>query len=255
MSAPRGGPGAGEINHAYYDREQPGREDYRRYMAAPRWRMRLLLGALAGATPARLADLGCATGAVVGELRAAFPGARFTGLDLSPAQIEANRRREPDGDWQVADLSRPDELPAGLLGCFDTLVSTEVIEHLDDPGALLRCAARLGAPGARLLLTTQSGPVRETERRVGHIRHFTGAELSALLRANGWRPVRVWNAGWPFHDLSKWVANRDPDSMMERFSERPYGWRERFICWGLRIAFRFNSNRRGAQLFALAEKA
>ncbi len=251
MSGP---PDAGAANRAYYDREQRGREDYRRLMAAPLWRMKLLLAALSEARGERVADLGCATGAMIEELRAARPGASYCGFDLSPAQIESNRVRHPHGDWRVADLSKPEALPADLLARFDTLVSTEVIEHLDDPGALLRSAARLAAPGARLVLTTQSGAVRETERRVGHIRHFTAGEMRALLLENGWKPLRVWNAGWPFHDLSKWVANLNPDAMMERFSERPYGWRERFVCRALRFAFRFNSSRRGAQLLAAAEK-
>lgn len=251
MSRP---PDAGAANRAYYDREQLGREDYRRLMAAPLWRMKILRGALEETRGERIADLGCATGAVIEELRADRPAAHYTGLDLSPGQIESNRARLPRGDWRVADLSKPEELPADLLGRFDTLISTEVIEHLDDPGALLRAAARLAAPGARLVLTTQSGKLRETERRVGHIRHFTAGEMRALLIENGWKPVRVWNAGWPFHDLSKWVANLNPDAMMERFSERPYGWKERFVCWALRVAFRLNSNRRGAQLFAVAEK-
>ena len=65
--------------------------------------------------------------------------------------------------------------------------------------------------------------------------------------------MRIWNTGFPFHDLSKWYANRDPDRSLEQFGERAYGMRENVICWALRQAFRFNSRRRGAQLFAVAE--
>ncbi|HNI61811.1 MAG TPA: hypothetical protein PKW11_17855, partial [Pseudomonadota bacterium] len=104
------------------------------------------------------------------------------------------------------------------------------------------------------LLSTQSGKVRETERRIGHQRHFTVAEMSALLDRAGWQPIRVYNCGFPFHDLSKWYANRDPDASMQQFAGGKYGLREDVLCFLLRLAFRFNSRSHGAQLFAVARK-
>ena len=96
--------------------------------------------------------------------------------------------------------------------------------------------------------------MRETERRVGHVRHFSRDDMLSLLSAAGFCPVRVWNCGFPFHDLSKWYANRDPDRSMARFGDRPYGVWETTIAALLRVAFTLNSRRRGAQLFALARR-
>jgi hypothetical protein len=104
-------------------------------------------------------------------------------------------------------------------------------------------------------LSTQSGPVRETERRVGHHRHFKSAEMRELLSENGFTALRVWNSGFPFHDLSKWYANRDPDAMMREFAGQRYGIKQDLLCLLLRAAFRLNSQSRGAQLFAVAERA
>ena len=42
--------------------------------------------------------------------------------------------------------------------------------------------------------------------------------------------------------------------MMRQFSGRPYGWKEKLICFLLRCAFKFNSNKRGWQLLAVARK-
>jgi hypothetical protein len=89
---------------------------------------------------------------------------------------------------------------------------------------------------------------------VGHIRHFTAGDISELLAAAGWRPEKVWNGGFPFHDWSKKIANRNPDRMLARFGSGKYGWRERLACALLRAAFRFNSRRSGWQLFAVARK-
>jgi len=130
--------------------------------------------------------------------------------------------------------------------------------------AALNSAVVIGAAAARAMIwrtrrriavSTQSGRIGETERRVGHVRHFTSDEMARVLRDAGWRPVRVWNAGFPFHDLSKWYANRDPDASMRRFGERSYSWQEDLVCLGLRLAFQLNSSRRGAQLFAVGRRA
>ena len=129
-----------------------------------------------------------------------------------------------------------------------------MIEHVDDPAAFLRNAAALAAPGATLLLSTQSGPVHETERSVGHVRHFCRSTMETLLKQSGWEPVRVWNAGFPFHDLSKWWANRNPYASIQRFGNCRYGPFERAICAALRLAFLFNTHSRGAQLFVVARR-
>ena len=42
---------------------------------------------------------------------------------------------------------------------------------------------------------------------------------------------------------------------MARFGQRAYGWRENLVCIALRLAFRLNSRRRGAQVFATARRS
>lgn len=247
---------ASELNREYYDVLTPGKEDYWLKMAAPRARVATFLGLLESFPPCRLADAGCGSGQLLLDIQSRWPSTSLTGLDLSPALVHDNRRRNPEIDWHVLDLgSRSLQLPTGV-GDFDVVTSSEVIEHVDDPRAFLANCAQLVRPGAgRLLLSTQSGPIRETERRVGHQRHFSRVEMESLLRETGWKPVRVWNAGFPFHDLSKWYANRDPEGSMRRFGEGRYGLYERVLCAGLRLAFQANSQSRGAQLYAVAARA
>jgi SAM-dependent methyltransferase len=244
-----------EINREYYERSSPGRDDYWRKMAAPRSRVRVLLRALERLGPANVVDLGCGNGVLLREIRARHPDSRLCGIDLSREQIQENRRERSWADWQIADLDGSVQFEAPLVGGFDTVIASEVIEHLDRPDCLLRNAFALVRPGGHLLLTTQSGPVRETERRVGHRRHFSVREMHDLLTDAGWQSERVWNEGFPFHDLSKWYANRNPDVSMARFGQNAYGRREDLVCLALRLAFRLNSRRRGAQLFAIARRS
>jgi 2-polyprenyl-3-methyl-5-hydroxy-6-metoxy-1,4-benzoquinol methylase len=246
---------AARVNLEHYQRDLAGQDDYWRLMAAPRFRVETLLGLVAESGASSLVDLGCGSGRLLAEVAERFPGMELAGIDLSPRLTERNAAERPEVAWHTLDLDRPLPRLPDLEGRFEAVVASEVIEHVDHPDVVLRNAAALAAPGALLLLSTQSGPLRETERRVGHVRHFSRDEMTRLLVETGWDPVRVWNAGFPFHDLSKRWANRDPDATMERFGDRPYGPRERLVCAALRLAFVFNSRRRGAQLFAVARRA
>jgi 2-polyprenyl-3-methyl-5-hydroxy-6-metoxy-1,4-benzoquinol methylase len=253
-AADPGTPAASEANRLYYDSASPGRDSYWRKMAAPRFRVATLLRLVAESGADSLVDLGCGNGQLLREVAARHPRMALAGLDLSAAQVAANRQRHPEIDWAACDLARPLPADSDLAGRFGVVIAAEIIEHVAEPEALLANALRLARPGGQLLLSTQSGPVRETERRVGHVRHYTAAEMSALLEACGWRPRRAWNCGYPFHDLSKWYANRDPERTLAQFGQAEYGWKENLVCFGLRLAFRLNSNRRGAQLFAVAAR-
>lgn len=235
-------------NTAFYGETNRGQQDYWRYMAAPRHRVRVLRRAIRRLRPSSVVDLGCGGGQLLEALDNGTLD--LAGIDLSEAQIEDNRTRLPHIEWHAADLAA--ELPPDLAArSYDVIVCSELVEHLDEPARLLAGARALGT---HLVLSTQSGPVRPTEVRVGHVRHYSRSEMAELLRTAGWEPVRVWNTGFPFHDLSKWVANRRPDAAMDRFGGEAYGPVEHTVSAALRIAFRLNSHRRGAQLFAIARR-
>jgi 2-polyprenyl-3-methyl-5-hydroxy-6-metoxy-1,4-benzoquinol methylase len=244
-----------ELKREHYQTLSQGRDDYWRKMAAPRHRVAEIIGLLRDSPPRSLVDLGCGNGRLLEELSKRLPVEDLAGIDLSTSQIESNHRRNPRIEWISLDLEKPLPVSLKLAGRFEVVVASEIVEHLASPEELLRRAAELAKPRTgRLVLSTQSGPIRETERRVGHVRHFAADEIRALLARTGWTPVRVWNTGFPFHDLSKWWANLDPDGAMERFGRGAYGVREKAIALLLRVAFTLNSRSRGNQLFAVARR-
>jgi len=245
-----------DLNREYYLTDSPGRADYWRFMAAPRFRLETFLTEISDSSPGAIVDLGCGSGLLLAAMRRRFPESRLCGMDFSDTLIESSRRADPSIDWRLADLGMPQIFEQGLASSFDVVLASEIIEHVENPEVLLANAARLAKPKTGLLLlSTQSGRIWETERMVGHRRHFSALEVRALLEASGWTPRRIWNAGFPFHTFAKWSANLFPQRTMRSFSERSYGLLQRSVCFFFRMLYRFNMKSRGAQLFAVAERA
>jgi len=100
--------------------------------------------------PVRVLDLGCGNGSLCRSIAAA--GIAVEGCDPSEEGIEQARAAHPDIPFRC--MSVYDEPPEDWIGQFDVIVSTEVIEHLYDPRATPRLAARLLKPGGVILVTT-----------------------------------------------------------------------------------------------------
>lgn len=244
---------ATEINRAYYDRLTAGRESYWKLMPAPRMRIERVVAAIRASKPAvrHLCDFGCGNGDLLVALASHLPHAKLYGIDLSAEQIRANAAARPSMAWAVDDLAS-DGYRFPFRDRCDVAVSSEVIEHVADPRRYLKNIYESIAPDGLLVLTTQSGPVHATEKVVGHVRHWQPGEMTELLDSIGFRDAAARNCGFPFHDLSKWVANLNPEETIRRFGEREWGAPQRATAAVLRFLFRFNSTSRGNQLVAVA---
>lgn len=79
---------------------------------------------------------------------------------------------------------------------FDFVVSTEALEHADNPADIPECAARCLAPGGLFILTA-AGPDRPphdvdgTGRQAGSYTAIDKKTLTALLSADDWEDVRI----------------------------------------------------------------
>src|SRR5690348_4633106 len=86
-----------------------------------RFRVLTEVGVLSGAS---VLDVGCGLGDLCGWLRANSCDARYTGIDIAPAMIEAARRRFPDARFEVRDLLS--DVPNGS---FDYVLSSGMFTH------------------------------------------------------------------------------------------------------------------------------
>ncbi len=107
-----------------------------------------IAGIVAACLPpgASVLDLAAGSGAMC--LRLEDLGMRPTGTDL----VTENFRLHSEISFFAANLN--EELPAHLLGTFDGVIATELIEHLENPRHLIRQCYELLRPGGLAVLST-----------------------------------------------------------------------------------------------------
>jgi 2-polyprenyl-6-hydroxyphenyl methylase/3-demethylubiquinone-9 3-methyltransferase len=99
-------------------------------------------------------DLGCGGGLLAVPL--AVRGASVIGLDRSPRSVRAAKDAAArSGVAQRCRFAVGDLIDTPLeAGAYDLALLSDVIEHVEDPAAALREAARLLRPGGRLFVNT-----------------------------------------------------------------------------------------------------
>ena len=152
-------------------------------------------------------DLGCGNGYLVESLLA--KGFNIYGTDASEQGIAIAKKGHRDRFF-LQDLSTG-ELPRELQKLkFDTIISTEVIEHLYDPEGFIDFCKKLLPPGGELIVSTpyhgywknlllavlgkwdaHHGPTW----RGGHIKFWSKKTLSKLLAGKGFRVTQFQGCG------------------------------------------------------------
>lgn len=152
-------------------------------------------------------DLGCGNGYLANHLLSR--GFNVYGTDASAQGIAIASKTNPDRFF-VQDLSTG-ELPTELKGLkFDTIISTEVIEHLYDPQAFIAfCKACLTANGQIIVSTPYHGYLKNLVLALfnkwdthanplwlgGHIKLWSADTLSRLLTDAGFDAVEFKGCG------------------------------------------------------------
>jgi SAM-dependent methyltransferase len=123
---------------------------------------------------------------------------RVVAIERTPEMAEACRKRGVNVIEQAVE-----DVSLAELGHADVVASFEVIEHLFDPRAYLRAAARLLRPGGLLLLTCPNGegfdtatlgaqsPAVDSE----HVNLFNPESLTRLLASTGFEAIEVATPG------------------------------------------------------------
>lgn len=92
----------------------------------------------------------------------------------------------------------------GSIGTVDAVVLTEILEHLEDPLALLKLARE------HATYLVASSPINETEGQSNHehVWSFSVPSYRNLLEEAGWTPIAYQELQFfpPFYDFQLWVC-------------------------------------------------
>jgi SAM-dependent methyltransferase len=191
---------------------------------AERMRVDLLLRLLdLRDAPARVLDVGSGHGGLLASLVAAHPGIEPVGLELSATGVEIATARVPGARFVRRNLLQPEAPPADLSRWATHAACSEVLEHVDDPVALLRNASAYMAPGCRLVITVPGGPMSAFDRHIGHRGHFTPTRLRDVLERAGFAVERVGGAGFPFFNLYRLVVVARGPRLVDDVTQGPLG--------------------------------
>ena len=144
-----------------------------------------------------ICDLGCGNGHLANRL--ALYGYDVVAIDASASGIEQAKKNAPTGRF-IRSFIDKDVRDSNGLGCFDLVVSSDVVEHLYRPSDLFEAAETLLKSNGRLVITTpyhgylknlalaMSGRMDRHFSALhdgGHIKFFSVATLAALMASHG----------------------------------------------------------------------
>jgi SAM-dependent methyltransferase len=146
------------------------------------------LCARAGLVPSSVAEIGCGDGALLAELGARGLAGSFHGFEVSEEAARIARKRGAPGlvGVTVFDGSR---LPAED-DAFDLALLSHVLEHVPDPAALLREAARVSRAVVLEVpleanLSARRGSKRAGAAEIGHLQALDRGAVHAMVSSVG----------------------------------------------------------------------
>jgi len=145
---------------------------------------------VAAEKPARVLEVGCGQGWLLKLIAEALPDAELHGLDIRADVVEYAQALVPGASVVLGDGQR---LPYED-GSFDIVVCSEVLEHVNDPAAVLAEIDRVGRGVAVLSVPHEpwfwaanllrGKHLATLGNCAGHIHHWTRGGFARLLRAH-----------------------------------------------------------------------
>jgi SAM-dependent methyltransferase len=182
----------------------------------------------------QVVDIGCGDGGYAKFC--SQRGADITFVDIQESKVAALEARLKDNATGkvkgIVSECNPIPLPDGYA---DLVISTEVIEHVQDPEAFLSEIVRIGGPNATYVLTVPDARgenlVKTTAPEVyfqepNHIQIFSSEDFETLASNCGLEVVRhdYLSGFWSIFFLLKWATAEPGETMTDNAHPTTYLW-------------------------------
>lgn len=139
---------------------------------------------------AQVLDVGAGLGHISSEIVLQGENVNITCVEAAPIAINYLNEK---GFKVIESL---DMIKPEYIGYFDTILMVELIEHIDDPLALLAACKSVLSPGGCIFLTTPCGELRSRSHKTAaynmpeHVQFFTERSLTNALMKAGFSSVK-----------------------------------------------------------------
>lgn len=140
-------------------------------------------------TRTRLIEVGCGDGALMGVLYGSL-SVSVVGVDTNEKGLNLARRMFEARGF-AGEFRQIDGYGTGFADAsFDVVVCSDVIEHVDNPLAMLREIRRVMVPGGRLIITT---PIKFSEKPIDpmHVQEWFVVDFVNLCREVFGEPLKA----------------------------------------------------------------
>lgn len=186
------------LNHNYY--ETYWNENMIQYLlqsAGSRWfdyLFELMLKEIKNSSIKSVADIGCGVGNKTATMARYFKDASVTGYDFAEEGLKAARKVHK---YKNISFANEDITEANRRKKFDLITAFDVLEHIEDWQGLTKKLANVN--NRYMLISSPVGRMRPYEVHIGHVRNFKKNEIEDFMRTQGYKVVKTFYAGFPFH--------------------------------------------------------
>jgi SAM-dependent methyltransferase len=196
--------------------------------AAKKLRLQRLIESLPLPPTGTAVDVGCGDGEITQVLRAALPGWRVCGVEISREAVAAARAHRPGCEFYTWE-----ELPP-VSGQVDLLFTHHVLEHVSSVAESLRAAEPLARPRAAMLHVMPCGNPGSLEHSIcsviqggtdpergnrfffedpTHLRRLTSAQLAALVGVHAFE-LKGETYGNQYAGALDWITQSPPRTVL-----------------------------------------
>lgn len=166
-------------------------------------------------SPKTLLEVGCGAGGLLAEL--ALDGVECTGLETSPEALQLARRIATDSgiSYDITDQPAPH-----WQQYFAMVTAFDVLEHIDDDAAALRCWRNWVKPGGSLLISVPAHSHRwgPGDEWAGHFRRYDAIDLKRLISGSGFEIEHFECYGFPVANFTEWIGKSSYARMLNKRS-------------------------------------